>query len=276
MSVSENGIQSAMQRLTAAQAEIARLKAERDAAMAGRVKVKPLVQAVNAVLSSAGDEGSRAGLNMGPNGEDIWIDYMEVGKLELDAMATALAAIQPDIERAEPVDGEKLQLSERYQAIYQQACQRVALDEQQGLHLRMGLVSGVVEVCPVCDIAGCHHIRSRAAASSQQAAPKTTEAVAALFRFDARIEWRGHDDAWLVFSASPSGEWVRAADHDILVADLQTLLARVLVMDLGSAEEAAEALDGFPHVIHLVETHHAAHPRPSHPTTSQSPDEIDF
>lgn len=76
-------------------------------------------------------------------------------------------------QRAAPADGEKLQLSERYQAIYDQACARDALDEKQGLHLRMG---GVVEACPICDIAGCHHIRERAAASRQPFAPKATEA----------------------------------------------------------------------------------------------------
>ncbi|PTX48703.1 hypothetical protein IQ03_02211 [Gemmobacter caeni] len=40
-------------------------------------------------------------------------------------------------------------------------------------------------------------------------------------------------------------------------ARLRTLLARNMVFDKGSAEDAADALGGFPAVIELVEAHHA-------------------
>ena len=66
------------------------------------------------------------------------------------------------------------------------------------------------------------------------------------------------------------------ADLCSAITDLQTLLARVLVMDRGSAEEAAEALGGLPEVIRRVDIHHATHPRPSHPTASPDPDEVEF
>lgn len=103
----------------------------------------------------------------------------------------------------------------------------------------------------------------------------TTKAVNP-FRFNARIEWRGYADAVLVMAVSPDGAWVRAADHDIIVADLKTLLARVLVMDLGSAEEAAEALGGLPEVVRLVEAYRAAHPRTGGGANIPGPDEVEF
>ncbi|WP_170162074.1 hypothetical protein [Paracoccus siganidrum] len=47
--------------------------------------------AVKAVLYSASRPGSRALLNGGKNGEDVWIDYKEVDQSLLDDLATALA-----------------------------------------------------------------------------------------------------------------------------------------------------------------------------------------
>lgn len=160
-----------------AKSEIARLTAERDAAMAGRVKVKTLAEIPVFVLIA--DNHSYDAMQQWLAGVFLTKEEAEDARVIEEAKpgvmccdvhewtmivdtSRILAAIQPDTERAEPVSGEKLQLSERYQAIYDQACARDALDEKQGLHLRMGFGGGVVEVCPVCDIAGCHHIRARA------------------------------------------------------------------------------------------------------------------
>lgn len=108
--------------LTAAQAEIARLTAERDAAMAGRVKVKPLVwkasglktdQAACYAYGSYGygyeisSDGARIGL-YGPDGRmGGGLPSIEAAKAaaQADYEARVLAALQPDTERAEPVAG---------------------------------------------------------------------------------------------------------------------------------------------------------------------------
>ncbi|NTT88239.1 hypothetical protein [Tabrizicola fusiformis] len=49
-------------------------------------------------------------------------------------------------------------------------------------------------------------------------------------------------------------------DTEARVQQLQTLLARNLVFDWGSAEEAAEALGGLPEVFWLVEQFHLSRP----------------
>ena len=102
--------------LTAAQAEIARLTAERDAAMAGRVKVKPLwwcdpCRAVGMVHCSDPEScGCMMTADAEADGWKSWLDDLPlpdgfrpgVDRLQ-DFITRILAALQPDTERAEPV-----------------------------------------------------------------------------------------------------------------------------------------------------------------------------
>lgn len=59
------------------------------------------------------------------------------------------------------------------------------------------------------------------------------------------------------------GEFIARQDADLTATELQvqrlqTLLARNLVLDRGSAEEAVDALGGLPEVFWLVEQYHLA------------------
>lgn len=108
--------------LTAAQAEIARLKAERDAAMAGRVKGRPLVwvdesfesyharTVLGDYLVESDDDGVWGMWTpKETNGFDAKSKHNSeesakaAAQADHDAIAIAIAAIQPDTERAEPV-----------------------------------------------------------------------------------------------------------------------------------------------------------------------------
>lgn len=102
--------------LTAAQAEIARLRAERDAAMAGRVKVKPLwwcypCRSVGMMHCSDPEHcGCMTTADAEADSWKSWLDDLPlpddfnpgVDRLQ-DFITRILAAIQPDTERAEPV-----------------------------------------------------------------------------------------------------------------------------------------------------------------------------
>lgn len=56
-------------------------------------EVQAVREAVSAALANADRPGSRMGLNMGANGEDIWIYYQEVDQSCLDQLTAALAKI---------------------------------------------------------------------------------------------------------------------------------------------------------------------------------------
>lgn len=70
-------------------AEVVALRAALAVSRAGE---EELAGAVKTVLLNADHPGSRCGLNMGENGDDIWIDYQEVDQSVLDGLSAALAA----------------------------------------------------------------------------------------------------------------------------------------------------------------------------------------
>jgi hypothetical protein len=60
-------------------------------------------------------------------------------------------------------------------------------------------------------------------------------------------------------------------DQSARIAELETLLARNLVFDHGSAEEAADALGGLGRVFDLVTAYREANPLPEHESDVGNP-----